>query len=326
MSAYIIRRLLQGLVILLIISAVCYALTASAGSPLSQYTNNPRITRADKERIARELGVNQPIPVQYLGWLRKVVTGDFGYSFTTREPAFKVIASRLPKTLILMVVAEIVIIGLALLIGIYQATHQYSFMDNAMTALSFIGYSTPIFFTALGMILIFAVGLKDVSRLPGFDWVPYLPTGTAVWDESKPLQWARNLILPVVSLSIISVAGYSRFVRSSILEVLSQDYVRTARAKGLLERLVIGRHALKNAALPFVTIVGLDIPALLGGAIVTEQVFSWSGTGRLFVDMAAKGDYPVVMGILMMVATAVVIFGLLTDLVYTVFDPRIRLN
>lgn len=326
MTTYILRRLLQGVVILFIISFVCYLLTASAGSPLAQYTNNPRISKADRERIARELGVDKSKPEQYLGWLRKVVQGDFGFSFNTREPVTKIIGARLPKTIALMLVAQIVTIILSLIVGVYQATHQYSFFDNLLTGLSFIGYSMPIFFIALSTILIFAVGLKDLSQQPGLSWVPYLPTGTAVWDETKVSEWVRQMILPVGSLAIISVAGYSRFVRSAMLEVMQQDYVRTARAKGLIEKVVVSRHALKNAALPFVTIIGLDIPFLLGGAIVTEQVFSWAGTGRLFIDAATKGDYPLVMGILMLVAVGVVIFGILTDIVYTFFDPRIRLN
>lgn len=326
MSTYIIRRLLQGLVILLIISFVSYVLTSLAGSPLAQYTNVRGMSQEDKARIARELGVDQPMPVQYWGWLRKVATGDLGYSFTTKEPVTKIIAARLPKTLVLMGIAEVVIITISLIVGVLQAVRQYSAFDNIITGVSFIGYSMPIFFIALSLILIFAVGLKDLSKQPGWGWVPYLPTGTAVWDEKKIGDWARNLILPVVSLTIIQVAGYTRYVRSAMLEVLSQDYVRTARAKGLLEKAVVVRHALKNAALPFITVVGLDIPFLLGGAIVTEQVFSWAGMGRLFVEFASKSDYPVIMGILMLVATAVVLFSILTDVVYTLFDPRIRLS
>ncbi|NJM41224.1 MAG: ABC transporter permease [Anaerolineae bacterium] len=160
MSTYIIRRLLQGLVILLIISFVGYALTTTAGSPISQYTNNPRISKADRERIARELGVDQPFPVQYWGWLKKVVQGDFGYSFTTKEPVIKIIAQRLPKTLALMAMAQLVIISLSLVIGVLQAVKQYSWFDNLITGVSFVGYSMPIFFIALSLILIFAVGAK----------------------------------------------------------------------------------------------------------------------------------------------------------------------
>jgi peptide/nickel transport system permease protein len=326
MSAYIIRRIIQSFVILVIISFVCFILTRLSGNPLTQYTNNPRMSTADKERIAHELGVDQPLPVQYLGWLGKAAKLDFGYSFTTREPVINLIAQRLPKTLILMAASEIVIVVSSLLVGVYQATHQYSLLDNILTTLSFIGFSMPIFFIALGLILIFAVWFKDLNVKQGLTWLPYLPTGTAVWDEKNLWEWVRHLVLPVASLTIISVAGYTRYVRSSMLEVLSQDYVRTARAKGLEERAVVARHALKNAALPFVTIIGLDIPFLLGGAIVTESVFSWAGMGRLFWEQAGRGDYPVVMGILMLIAVAVVIFQIMTDIVYTLLDPRIRLS
>jgi peptide/nickel transport system permease protein len=326
MSTYIFRRLLQGIVILVVISFVCYFLTTLAGNPISQYTNNPRISKEDRARIEKALGVDQPFVVQYSRWLGRVVQGDFGFSFTTKRPVIELILQRLPKTLILAGVAQITIVVLALIIGVLQAVKQYSWFDNLVTGLSFIGFSMPIFLIALSMILIFAVGAKNLSKQPGWEWVPFLPTGTAVWNEKSPTEWIRHLILPVASLTIIQVAGYSRYVRSAMLEVLSQDYVRTARAKGLLEKVVISRHALKNAALPFITIVGLDIPFLLGGAIVTEQVFSWSGMGRLFVEYADKSDYPVIMGILMLVATAVVIFSLLTDVVYTFFDPRIRLS
>jgi peptide/nickel transport system permease protein len=326
MTSYVVRRLLQGIVILLIISFAGFVLTNLSGSPLTQYTNNPRISQADKERIAHELGVDQPIPIQYLGWLGKAIHLDFGFSFTTREPVIDRITQRLPKTLILMSVSEIVIILVSLIVGVYQATHQYSLLDNVLTAISFIGYSMPIFFIALGLILIFAVWFKELNVRQGLTWLPYLPTGTAIWDESNVGAWVTHLILPVASLTIISVAGYTRYIRSSMLEVLSQDYVRTARAKGLSETNVVMRHALKNAALPFVTIIGLDIPFLLGGAIVTESVFAWPGMGRLFWEQAGRGDFPVVMGILMLVAVAVVIFQIMTDVVYTFLDPRIRLS
>jgi peptide/nickel transport system permease protein len=326
MAAYIVRRLIQGAIILAIISLVGFFLTRLSGDPMAQYANNPRVKPADRARIAQELGLNQPLPVQYLGWLGKAIRLDFGYSFSTREPVMDRIAQRLPNTLILMLTAEVVIILVSLGVGIYQATHQYSFLDNLLTGLSFVGYSMPIFFIALSLILVFAVGFKELNVRQGWTWLPYLPTGANIWDQSRIENWIRQMILPVTSLTIISVAGYTRYVRSSMLEVLSQDYVRTARAKGLAERVVVARHALKNAALPFVTIIGLDIPFLLSGAIVTETVFSWPGMGRLFWEQAGRGDYPVVMGILMLVAVAVVVFQLLTDIVYTILDPRIRLS
>jgi peptide/nickel transport system permease protein len=222
-------------------------------------------------------------------------------------------------TLILMVTAEIVIILVSLLLGLVAAVKQYSFTDNLITSFSFIGYSMPIFFIAFGCIEIFAVQFK-------YWHLPYLPTGADIWNQKDPLQLIRHMILPVFCLVAIQTAGYSRYLRSSILEVLGMDYVRTAHAKGLSNRAVLFRHALRNAILPFVTIIGLDIPFLLGGALVTESVFAWPGMGRLFWEYAERGDYPVVLGVLLITSSAVVFFTIVVDLIYTVVDPRIRLS
>jgi len=324
MSAYILRRALQGIVKLVIISFIMFVLTNLSGDPLSQYTNNPRIRAEDRERIRAELGLNQPIPFRYVGWIKKAAVGDFGFSFSERRPVIQMIGERLPDTLLLMVVAETVLISLSLLVGIYQATHQYGLADNLLTGFSFVGISMPVFFVGLALLLIFAVQFKLWNKA-GATWLPYLPTGTAVWDRSQVSNWVYYMILPVATLVIIQVAGYARFVRSSVLEVLSQDYIRVARAKGLIERVVVARHALKNAALPFITIIGLDIPLLLAGAVVTESVFSWRGMGRLFINSANNSDFPVVMGILMLVTVAVIFFQILVDVIYTLFDPRIKL-
>jgi len=222
-------------------------------------------------------------------------------------------------TLILMGTSEVFIIVVSLILGLVAAIKQYSFTDNLITSLSFVGFSMPIFFIALGSIEIFAVQFK----LWG---LPYLPTGADIWSTKDPVQMIRHLILPVFCLVSIQTAGYARFLRSSILEVLGQDYVRTARAKGLTERVTLFKHALRNAILPFVTIIGLDIPFLMGGALVTESVFSWPGMGRLFWEYAERGDYPVVLGVLLLTSTGVVFFTIIVDLMYTVIDPRIRLS
>jgi peptide/nickel transport system permease protein len=229
------------------------------------------------------------------------------------------VAQRLPLTLILMIVAEIITLIVALVIGIISAIKQYSLIDNIFTSFSFIGFSMPIFFIALGLMLIFAVQFKKMG------W-PYLPTGADIWNPKDIGELARHLILPVSCLVIIQTANYSRYIRTSLLEVLGLDYVRTARAKGLAERAVLFKHALRNAALPLVTVVGLDIPYLLGGALVTESVFAWPGMGRLFWEYAQRGDFPVVNGVLLIVSSAVVLFTIITDIVYTVVDPRIRLS
>ena len=318
MTTYIIRRLIQGIFILMIITTVSFGLTRMSSDPMAQYTLG-RISAEDRARIRANLGLDQPLPVQYFKWLGLAVRGDFGYSITNHQPVSELIKQRLPQTLVLMVTAEIVIIVFSTLLGIYSAVKQYSLFDNVLTGLSFVGYSLPIFFIALMLMFIFAVQFKGWG-------LPYLPTGADIWDFSDLRELFLHLVLPVASLAIIQVAAYTRYLRSSMLEVLSQDYIRTARAKGLMQRAVVIRHALKNAALPLVTLIGLDIPFLLGGAIVTETVYSWPGMGRLFWQQAGRGDYPTVMAILLLVATAVVIFQILTDIAYTLIDPRIRLS
>jgi len=320
MSAYIARRLLQGLIILFMISAGMFWLTRAAiGDPMSQYATAQNISAADKARIRAKLGLDQPMPVQYIRWLGLALQGDFGISQFSHQPVSELMATRLPMTLWLMITAEIVIISSSLVIGTISAVKQYSLLDNLITSFSFIGFSMPIFFIALGMILIFSVQFKNWG-------LPYLPTGADIWDFNNPVEMVKHLIMPVASLAIIQIAGYTRFLRSSMLEVLSQDFIRTARAKGLAERTVLMRHALQNAALPLVTIIGLDIPFLLGGAIVTEQVFAWPGMGRLFWEYVQRSDYPVVIAVLMLVSTAVIIFQIITDVAYTFVDPRIRLS
>ncbi len=319
MWAYLVRRLVQAVLILFIITMLCFILTRLSSDPMSQYGNRPGITAADRAAIAKNLGLDQPMPIQYVKWLGLALQGNLGNSFFSKQPVLLMIEQRLPLTLILMVTAEVVIIIVSLILGLVAAVKQYSFTDNLITSFSFIGYSMPIFFIAFGCIEIFAVQFKAWG-------LPYLPTGADIWDPKDPLQLARHLIMPVFCLAAIQVAGYSRYLRSSILEVLGLDYVRTARAKGLSTRTVLFKHALRNAILPFVTIVGLDIPFLLGGALVTESVFAWPGMGRLFWEYAQRGDYPVVLGVLLLTSTAVVFFTIIVDLVYTVVDPRIRLS
>lgn len=317
MWTYILRRMFQALFTLMIITVLCFLLTRFSGDPIAQYAANPRMSAEDKAALRERLGLNDPLYVQYFRWLGLAVQGDLGRSFFAKQPVSEMIVQRLPNTLILMFTAEIFTISIALILGIISAVKQYSALDNVITTFSFVGYSVPIFFSALGLMLIFAVQFKAWG-------LPYLPTGAAVWDKSDPVEYVKNLILPVSALVLVSSAGYSRFVRTSILEVLGQDYIRTARAKGLTSRAVLFKHALRNAALPLVTIVGLDIPFLLGGAIVTESVFSWPGMGRLFWEYAQRSDYPVVLGILLIISTAVVVLTIVTDVIYTFVDPRIK--
>ncbi len=319
MWTYIARRLVQALVILFFITGVCFLLTHFSADPMSQYANKQGMTAADRAAIAHSLGLDQPLPIQYVKWLGLALHGNLGNSFFSRQPVLLLIEQRLPLTLELMVTAEIFIIIVSLILGTISAIKQYSALDNIITSFSFIGYSMPIFFIAFGLMQIFAVQFKA--------WhLPYLPTGADIWDPKNIGALVRHMVLPVTCLVIIQVAGYSRFLRSSLLEVLGLDYIRTARAKGLSERVTLYKHALRNAILPFITIIGLDIPFLLGGALVTELIFAWPGMGRLFWEYAQRGDFPVVNGVLLLTSSAVVFFTIIVDVLYTFVDPRIRLS
>jgi peptide/nickel transport system permease protein len=342
MGAFIARRLLQAIPLLFLISLILFILLQNMGDPVATMGGRQVTRSADRVRLARQLGLDQPLYLQYLYWLagndwakidldgdevaetpgvrKGVLRGDFGMSLVNRgKPALEVIAERIPNTLLLMGVAEVVIIVFAFAIGIFSALRHYSWVDHLVTSLSFIGYSMPIFFVALITMYIFAVKFRQWG-------LPYLPTvGMFEPAQGKTVsQVALHMILPVFSLAVISIAAYSRYVRSSMLEVMNQDYIRTARAKGLQRSAIVVKHALKNASLPIVTVIGLDIPLLLGGAVVTERIFAWPGMGRLFIDHVSRADAPVVMGILMIIAVAVVVFQLLVDITYAWLDPRIR--
>jgi len=338
MTRYIVRRLLQSIPLLFIISFVLFAFTNSLGDPLAVFAESRnRPTAAQREEITRRLGLDKPLLEQYLYWLvgndwtlvdvrgdgsvmepgtrEGVLRGDFGNSFVTRRPAWSRIEERLPGTLVLMIPAYIITLILAVAIGVYSSVRQYSFIDNLVTGLSFFFYSMPIFFIALMVIYIFGVQFTRWG-------LPALPIGGTGNGTFLDLQ--LHMIMPVFCLVAIQLAGYVRFIRSSMIEVLSQDYVRTARAKGLSERIVVQRHAFKNAALPLVTLIGLDLPFLLAGAVVTERIFAWPGMGRLFIESFERADVPVMMAILILLCVMVVVFQILTDVVYTWFDPRIR--
>jgi peptide/nickel transport system permease protein len=342
MTRYIIRRFLQGIPLLFIISIILFVLMMNTGDPIATMGGRTVTRPADRIRLTRQLGLDKPVYLQYVYWLigndwtkvdldgdkipetrgtrHGILRGDFGTSIVNRgTPALKLIVDRLPNTLLLMLAAEFIIVLGSLLVGIYSALKQYSALDNIITTLLFIGYSMPIFFIALLSMYIFAVLFKRWG-------LPYLPT-VGMFDPQVGQtagQVMLHMILPVLSISLVSFAAYSRYIRSTMLEVMSQDYIRTAKSKGLLRRDVIFVHALKNASLPIVTVVGLDLPLLLGGAVVTERIFAWPGMGRLFLDHVSRGDMPVVMGILMIIAVAVVVFQIITDIVYAWLDPRIR--
>ncbi|GAB4446017.1 MAG: ABC transporter permease [Anaerolineae bacterium] len=341
MGRYLVRRLLQTIPLLFFVSVILFVLMNNIGDPLATMGGRERLRSADRERLARQLGLDQPVYMQYIYWLigndwmtfdmdgdgepetagnrRGVLRGDLGTSMVERRPVGEIIGQRIPNTLILMIPAEIVIVVVSLAIGMISALKQYSFLDHFFTGLSFITYSMPVFWLGLTLMFVFSVNFKTWG-------LPYLPT-LGMYDpgaDKTIFELIRHMILPVTTIAAISVAAYSRYIRSNMLEVIHSDYVRTARSKGLHEQLVVWRHAFKNAALPLVTLIGLDLPFLLAGALVTESIFQWPGMGRLFLHHLDRADYPVLMGILMLVSVMVVLFQILTDITYTWLDPRIR--
>ena len=315
MSGYVARRLLQMLPLLLGISVVLFALIhAAPGGPEAGLLSSGRfIDPQVVEAYRRRLGVDLPVHVQYLRWLGALLRGDLGLSFSTTRPVTAMIVERLPATLGLMGASFVLAFLVALPLGVWSALRQHQTLDLVATGLSFLGIAMPVFWFGLLLQMLFAVKLG---------WLPVSGTHTVAADS--PSDRLAHLVLPAVVLSLRNVAGWSRYLRASLLEALSADYVRTARAKGLPETRVIGLHALRNALLPVVSVMALGLGDLFSGAVVTETVFAWPGIGRLFVQAMFARDYPLLMGILLMGSLMVVVFNLAADVLYGVLDPRVR--
>lgn len=319
MGAYIIRRLVQAIPLLFLISLLAFMMIRLSGDPMSMYAQGSALTAEDRDRIMKQHGWDQPKPVQYLYWLRDVLRGDLGSSLYTYQPVTQMIWERLPNTLILMGTVFVVTLAVSIPLAILSALRQYSKLDYLITGASFLAFALPTFWLGLVCIMIFAVKFKE------WGW-PYLPAG-GMYDlvEGPSLGGLlKHLVLPAFVLSIVSTASYIRYLRASMLEVLHDDYIRTARAKGLPEGAVTWRHAFRNALIPLVTLITMNIPLIFSGALITEQVFAWPGMGRLFVDHANRGDYPVLMGLVLTVSVLVIVFNLVADVVYAWIDPRIR--
>ncbi len=314
MSGYTIRRLAQSVVVIFGISAVVFFIMhAVPGGPLAAYRDEPGMTAAKLAGIAQQLGVNRPLVVQYLGWLGNAVRGNFGYSYTYGVPATQLMFQRLPATGELMLTSFALSVVISFLIGVSSAVRQYSWWDYFATAASYVGISLPTFVLGILALMLFAVDLH---------WFP--SGGISSLGAAGLGDRIRHLVLPACVLAFYSLAGESRYVRASTLEVLHADYIRTARAKGMPERRVIWRHAVRNALLPVVTILVLDLAYLFAGTLVTEQIFAWPGMGRLFFNAVLQGDYPVMMVILSFLSILIVLSNVAADLLYAVLDPRIR--
>src|SRR5712692_3041847 len=318
MGRYVTRRLLQALPLLFAISVASFAiLKATPGGPLAAYEGNPDFTEQDRLRLEHAFGLDRPLPIQYISWLGSFLTGDWGYGFASHQPVLLLIGERLPATLYLMGTVFVVVLLLAIPIGVLTALRQYSVFDHVVTGTTFTFLSTPTFW--LGLLLIILFGLQ-------LHWLPLGGIQTPGTDHPDPMDRLRHLILPVATIALVQIGAHTRYLRASMLETIGQDYMRTARAKGLRERVVILRHALKNAAIPLVTIIALDLPELFVGALVTEQIFGWPGMGRLFWDSATRSDYPVLQGILAVSSSLIVLANLLADVTYAWLDPRIRFS
>lgn len=317
MLQYIIRRILIAIPTLLIISFVIFAVLALApGDPLAQFALNPAIPESTRELIRIQFGLDQPWPVRYVRWLTSLMRGDWGFSFGTRGPVIDLIWQRLPQTLTVVGTAYLIAVLLAIPIGIISAVKQYSIFDNVATFFAFIGFSVPSFFTGLVLMLIFAINLK---------WFPIVYNTTLqVVDWETFTQQVRQMTLPVLVLVVQQTAALTRFMRSSMLDNLSLDYVRTARAKGLSDRMVVLRHVLVNSLIPVVTLIALGIPTIFAGAIITENLFRVNGLGALLITSINNSDTPVVMALTFIFAILTVVFNLIADILYGVLDPRVR--
>lgn len=316
MGQYILRRLLIAIPVLLGVTILNFGIINLApGNPAEMFIS-PSISEADVALKEEQLGLNDPLYVQYVRWLGNVFQGDFGYSFANYEPVAAMVIERVGPTLLLMGSSLVLAYLIAIPIGILSAVKQYSWIDYLTTGSSFLGISVPNFFLGLGLIYLFSVQLG------------FFPTGgmNTLGMEGNFLDTLKHLVLPSIVLATAVAGNMVRYVRSSILEVLGQEYLRTARSKGLHEFIVVNKHALRNALIPIITVIGLDIPMLVSGAVITEQVFQWPGIGQLMIQSIMSRDYPTLMALTFLAAVVVLITNLIVDILYSVVNPRIKYN
>lgn len=315
MISYIIRRTLMAIPLLIGITIVSFAIMQAAPGDPASLMIDPSLKPEDKQKYIERYGLDDPVHIQYFRWVSNMVQGDFGDSFIKRGmPVSELIMARLPNTLLLMIVSTFLAMIIAIPFGIYSAMRPYSKLDYSVTVASFLGVATPNFWLGLILIMVFAVNLG------------WFPTGGVATLNAPFSIWDRihHLILPAFVLATADMAALTRYTRSSMLEVLHQDYMRTARSKGFKETKVVLKHGLRNGLIPIITIFGLMLPSFIGGAAITEKVFAWPGIGSLFIDSAFQRDYPVVMAITVISSVLVVLGNLIADILYAIFDPRIE--
>jgi peptide/nickel transport system permease protein len=323
MTTYIFRRFLQAIPIMLLLSIFLFGVVRlMPGGPLAQAERNPNVTPEQLAALRVRLGLDQPLPVQYAKWIKAfVLEGDWGYSIKFRRPVAEMIWERMPATLLLFGVGFLIMLLFAIPIGVYSAIKPYSTFDNIITTLSFAGQSVPVYWLGLILIVVFYLNIPNP-----FGEGPLFPAGGmyTIGKEGDKLDLLWHLVLPIAAMTFSWIAWYSRFLRSSMRDTLNEDYIRTARAKGLSLPKVHFRHALRNALLPLVTLIALDLPTVFGGAVFIETIFAWPGMGRLFWDAAKGRDYPILLAVMMIYAALTLLFNLIADIVYGFLDPRIR--
>jgi peptide/nickel transport system permease protein len=318
MGRYVIRRILQAIPLLLLVSIFMFALIHLMPGGPEQVLFNPRMSAASRAEMRVRFGLNDPIPLQYLKWLGSCLTGNFGFSFATNLPVTTLLGQRFPATLELFGSALLFALIFAILLGVIAGVRQGSATDYVLTTVSYFGISMPVFLFALFGQYIFGVKLH---------WLPTSGMSTVGYTLDPFdafIDALQHLILPMLVLSILFIAAWSRYLRSTMIDVVKQDYMRTARAKGVSPLGVLVRHAMRNALIPLVTVVTLDFGSIAGGAVITETIFSWPGMGQLFYGSLQARDYPVLLAMLVLSAFLVISFNLLADILYGVLDPRIR--
>ena len=309
-------RLAQSVVLLILVTIIVFGLIhAAPGGPGAILADN-RLSAEDIARMQANLGLDQPLPVQYVRWGVGLLRGDFGISYADSRPVVDVVLQRVPNTLILAGTAFLLALLVAIPVGVLTGARAHSRLDNVVSAVTFVAMSLPVFWVGIVFIIVLSVTL-------------HLLPSSGMYTINQPrslVDLLKHLIMPAIVLSLPTMAVFTRFVRMSVLETMQHDYVRTARAKGLTSMIVMYRHVLRTALLPIITIIGLNLPIVIAGAAVTESVFGWPGMGRLAVDSATTRDYPVVMAVTVLVAAMVIVINLCTDLLYVVIDPRVRLR
>ena len=317
MGKYLVRRLLIAIPSLVGISIILFTVLALApGDPFEELATNPNVPPEVRQNLRQKFGLDDPVAVRYVRWAGSMAKGDWGFSFSSRVDVDKLILQRLPTTLAVIGLSQVLALLIAIPVGVVAATRPYSIFDQVANTFAFIGFSLPTFFTGLLFILFFSIYL---------DWLPFVyradltETGLAWWWEQF-----RQSIMPISVLGLVQGASWTRFVRSAVLDVIRLDYITTARSKGLAERWVVIKHALRNALIPVVTLVALQMPAIFGGAIVTEQIFRVPGIGSLLIAAILANDTPVIMAVTFVFSCLVILFNLIADVLYGWLDPRIR--